>query len=56
MPRQGERRSCSLGLAITARFNAMMVAKLVYAAICAAQITRKDHGLLNILATVHIAP
>ena len=41
MPRQGERRSCSLGLAITARFNAMMIAKLVYAAICAARITTK---------------
>ena len=39
MPRQAERRSCGLGLAITARFNAMMIAKLVYAAIRAARST-----------------
>lgn len=39
MPRQAERRSCGLGLAITARFNAMMIAKLVYAAIRAARFT-----------------
>lgn len=39
MPGQAERRSCGLGPAITARFNAMMFAKLVYAAIRAARFT-----------------
>ncbi len=47
MPRQGKRRSSSLSLAITARFNAMMIAKLVYAAICAARITTKGSWVIK---------
>ncbi len=47
IPRQGERRSCNLGFAITARFNAMMIAKLVYAAICAARITTKGSWVIG---------
>lgn len=47
MPRQDERRSCSLSLAITARFNAMMTAKLMYAAICAARITTKGSWVIK---------
>ena len=47
MPRRGGRRSCDLDLAITARFNAMMIAKLVYAAICAARITTKGSWVIE---------
>lgn len=47
MPRQCERRSCGLTLAITARFNAMMIAKLVYATIFAARITTKGSWVIE---------
>ena len=47
MPRQGERRSWNLSLLITARFNAMMNAKLVYAEICAARIKTKGSWVIQ---------
>lgn len=47
MPRQAERRSCDLGLAITALFNAMMFAKLVYAATGAARFTTKGSWVIG---------